>query len=80
MSIQYFHAYIAVMKKLRKLESYKDYITVKNGITNNDLFDAQHDLLSLPKIRKMKNLQIIYDVAKEWYLFRRENLLITLVS
>jgi len=55
------------MKKLRKLESYKDYLTIKNGIPNAEFTDPQNSYPSFPKMPKMKNLEIMYSLAKEWY-------------
>ncbi len=54
------------MKKLRKLESYKEYFTINAGISS-DLYNPQHNYPTPPKLLKMKNIEIMYSVAKEWY-------------
>ncbi len=66
MSTEYFLAFLAAMKNFRKLESYKDYITIKKGISNVDFSLPQPDFAQPPKMLKKKNYEIIYDVAKEW--------------
>ncbi len=66
MSSKYYTGFVEFWKKLRKLESYKDYITIKNGIPNAELYDPEKCYSRLPKLVKMKNLEIMYSIAKEW--------------
>ncbi len=53
------------MQKLRKLETYKDYISIIGKIPNADLYEADnwHKIQKFPNI---KNLELIYYVGKEW--------------
>ena len=66
MSAVYFKIFLTLMKKLRKLESYKDYMTIKDGIPNADFFST-NNLGVVPNIPQIKHLDVMYSASKEWY-------------
>jgi len=63
--VKYYENWMRVMQKLRKLETYKDYISIIGKIPNADLYEADnwHKIQKFPNI---KNLELIYYVGKEW--------------
>ena len=56
---------MTLLWKLRKLESHKDYFSIKEGLPNADLYDPQN-AEKIPQRPNIKNLEITYSVSKEW--------------
>jgi len=65
MSAQYFQVFMRLMTSLRKLEHYKDYMTIKKGIPSCTEEDLQQYNDS-PKVPHLKHLEMMYSVTKEW--------------
>ncbi len=72
MSTEDYQRFVGLMKKLRKLESYKEYFTVNGGICT-DFYNPNHNYPCLPRLPKMKNIEFMYSVGKEWYFLFQKN-------
>jgi len=56
------------MRRLKKLEIYKDCSTSKKGTPNTDLSFA-HSYCNPPKNKKLRVIEMVYLAAREWFLF-----------
>jgi len=65
LSAKYYRVFNFLMKKLRKLEHSKEYISLKEGIPNSDVNDPEI-LSEVPKLSQIKYVEIMYSVSKEW--------------
>ena len=54
------------MKKLRKLEYYKDYTTLKKEGTNNGYYELQSYGGIPKKIPQIKHIDMTYSSPKDW--------------
>ncbi len=63
--MKYFESITKLLYRLKKLEHVSDYITITKGLPFSDFLDLQ-TINSLPKMRTIKNFDVIYLVSKEW--------------
>jgi len=66
LSEEYFQIFLLLMRKLRKLEYYKDYMTTKDGIPNNDYSFNSNKINNIPKRPQLKHLDLMHSAPKEW--------------
>jgi len=59
------------MRRLTKLQHFKEYITNKKGIPNADLSFNQV-FSNPPKILGIKSLEMVYSAPREWLKFFTE--------
>jgi len=57
--------FMTLMRKLRKLEYYKDYTTIAKGISNTDFYELLN-YGDLPKIPQIKHFELTYSAPKDW--------------
>jgi len=65
LSPEYLGTFIVLMKKLKKLESFKDYMTLKKGALSAEFFNVEN-MSAFPKIPRIRNLEMIYSSCKDW--------------
>ena len=65
LSENYCRIFSKLMKRLRKLESYKDYMTIKRLVPDAGWL-IYPNASDFPKMPQIKHLEIIYSAAKEW--------------
>ena len=56
-----------VMRRLIKLEHFKDHTTNKKGLPNAD-FSFNQGFSNPPKIPRIKSLEMVTSAPREWFL------------
>jgi len=62
---EYYGIYGLLMQNLKKLEHYKEYTSIKNGIASFDWQDLEK-LGDFPKVPQIKHIEMMYSISKEW--------------
>jgi len=63
--VKYFESFLKLMKRLIKLENYRECFTVKEGDINSGV-EGSKSFQNPPKFQKIKNLTLNYSAGQEW--------------
>lgn len=65
LSVKYFESFLKLMKRLVKLEAFREYFALKKGDTKYGV-ECSQSFQNPPKFSKIKNLELNYSADQQW--------------